>query len=135
MAIENFIQTLSFKAGADMSASNYKFVKLGTNAQEALDATDGTSSAGDFVIGIRRTSPVSGRSVEVIGRDGDLAKLTLGVGGATKGAKLKSDSAGKGIVASTNKDNVGAIAMEAGVAGESSRFRFRSSRCLLNKSI
>jgi hypothetical protein len=49
--------------------------------------------------------------------------LVLGSGGATQGNLLKSDSAGAGVVASTDKDCYGALALESGSAGEAIRVR------------
>lgn len=49
--------------------------------------------------------------------------LVLGSGGATQGDLLKSDSAGAGVVASVDKDCYGAMALEAGSAGEAIRVR------------
>ena len=49
--------------------------------------------------------------------------LILGSGGATQGDLLKSDSAGAGVVASTDKDCYGALALESGSAGEAIKVR------------
>lgn len=49
--------------------------------------------------------------------------LVLGSGGATQGDLLKSASGGAGVVASSNNDVYGAIALESGSEGEAIRVR------------
>lgn len=105
MAIENIIQTFPFIAGADLSATDYRFVKVTSTAQEVDDA-----GAGELAIGIRRNSPKEGEGVEVVSV-GQIAKLTAGIGGWSAGNYLKSDSAGAGVVASADKEIVNAIAL------------------------
>jgi hypothetical protein len=113
MAIENITKTITLKAEAAMSSTDYRFVKLGTNDQEC-----NMCGAGEQMIGIRRNSPAINQPVEVVTRAGDLTKLTIGSGGVTKGAYIKSGSAGEGIATTTDEDKVGAIAMEAGADTE-----------------
>lgn len=60
---------------------------------------------------------VAGQNINVIGPGDDEALLRLG-GTVTVGAHLKSDASGYGVVASTDKDHVGAIALQAGVSGD-----------------
>lgn len=113
MAIENITKTVGFIAEAAMTSTDYRFVKLGTSAQQVV-----VCGAGEMPIGIRRNSPAINLPVEVVTVQGDIAKLTLGAGGATKGAYLKSDVAGAGVVASADHEAVGAQALEAGSEGE-----------------
>ena len=49
--------------------------------------------------------------------------LVLGSGGATQGDLLKAASGGAGVVADTDKDCYGALALESGSAGEAIRVR------------
>lgn len=49
--------------------------------------------------------------------------LVLGVGGATQGDLLKSDSAGAGVAVASDKDCYGAIALETGIAGDAIKVR------------
>jgi hypothetical protein len=108
MAFENVLQTFPFTAEAALSATDYRFVKSGTTP----DLVD-ICGAGEQMIGIRRNSPAINLPVEVV-LPGSIARLTIGTGGCTKGAHLKSGSAGEGIATTTDKDFVGAIALEAG---------------------
>ena len=98
----------SFTAEAAMSSTDYRFVKLGTDAEQV-----NMCGAGELAIGIRRNSPAINKPVEVV-LPGNIAKLTLGSGGATKGCYLKSDAAGAGVATTTDRDIVCAIALEAG---------------------
>lgn len=111
MAIKNDLNVSSFIAEAAMSSTNYRFVKVGTNAQEV-----NLCGAGEKMIGIRQNSPAIGEEVNV--QTGAVAKLTLGSGGATKGDWLKSDAAGAGVTTTTDKNIVGAQALETGSENE-----------------
>lgn len=111
MAIENIIQIFPFVAGADLSATDYRFVKVNSTAQEVEDA-----GAGELAIGIRRNSPEEGEGVEVVSV-GQIAKLTAGSGGWSAGNYIKSDSDGAGVVASADKEIVNAIALTDCAAG------------------
>ncbi len=100
-----------FTAEAALSATDYRFVKLGTSAQQV-----NICGAGEQMIGIRRNSPAINKPVEVV--ISGIAKLTVGAGGCSKGATLKSGAAGEGIATTTDRDIVGAIALEAGVEND-----------------
>ncbi len=109
------------------------FVKLdGTNDNGVVQATAGSNSHGDFIIGIsqpgQQLAPgVAGSSSNVAATAanpalqvyglGDICLLTIGSGGCSPGNPLKSDLNGAGIVASATDDNVGAIALQAGTSG------------------
>ncbi|AWM38713.1 hypothetical protein GobsT_30960 [Gemmata obscuriglobus] len=60
---------------------------------------------------------VAGDDVNVFGPGDDVAPLELG-GTVAVGDYIKSDSVGRGVSASTDKDRVGAQALEPGVAGQ-----------------
>jgi hypothetical protein len=108
MAHENIIQTFPFKAEAALSATDYRFVKCGTTAELV-----NLCGAGEQMIGVRRNSPAINTGVEVVG-PGQIAKLTIGSGGITAGARIKSDAAGAGVASAADNELVGAIALEAG---------------------
>jgi hypothetical protein len=56
-------------------------------------------------------------AINIFGPGDDKCKLQLG-GTVTIGAKLTATTAGKGVASTTDKDHVGAIAMQAGVDGD-----------------
>jgi hypothetical protein len=94
-------------------------------------ATAGTSSRGDPVYGISgegtRNAPystlddgflaIAGENVKVR-FPGEVCQLTAG-GNVAVGNRLKSDSTGRGVAATANGDQYGAVALSAGAANES----------------
>ena len=105
---------LSRAAGASLTAQQYTFMKL-----DSAGAFVRCTAATDLIAGILENAPASGDTAVVILRNAaDTAKLSLGTGGATIGAKLTSDSTGKGVITTTGADQVGAIALEAGDASD-----------------
>lgn len=60
---------------------------------------------------------IAGETLNVIGPGDDAAQLEI-AGTITAGMYLKSDTDGKGVEASADKDRVGAQAQEDGVAGD-----------------
>jgi len=117
-----------FKASANISPS--RFVKRsGTN-------TVATCGAGEKMIGIgfefSNYAPLPSQT-EYLAASGDPVSfamvgdgqqedrpllLVLGTGGCTQGDLLKSDASGGGVVANTDKDCYGALALASGSAGE-----------------
>jgi len=99
-------------AGANLSATEYRFVLAST-------ATNGeclVAGAGGLAVGIRDNAPASGSHCSIVYTG--ITKLTIGSGGCTAGMLLKSDADGKGVEADTDKDIVGAIAMESASENE-----------------
>lgn len=97
---------------------------------KVVSATDGTSSAGDIVYGIAgegtRNAPystlddgylaIAGENVKVR-FPGEVCLLRSGAAFAV-GARLKSDSTGRGIAVTTAGDNYGAVALELATAAD-----------------
>lgn len=106
---------LSFKAGADLSASMYKLVKLDSNGDIVLSANN------DLVVGVLQSQPKSGEVGAVA--IGETSKVKLG-GTVAIGNKVISDANGNAIlrptpaVGQTVHYNVVGIALEAGVSGD-----------------
>lgn len=114
----------NFKAGGTINPS--RFVKVST----AADNTALQAGAGDYPIGISTPSQKlpptpensgstqaasSGDPIMIFGL-GDICMLTAGSGGFTSGDKLKPDSSGQGITATTGAF-FGAIALETAASG------------------
>lgn len=109
-----------------------RFVKLST----AADATMLEADANEMVCGIShegpRDAPLDGAS-GYIAESGDefnyysegrVALLEIGSGGCTRGAALKSDADGKGVLAATTgttEQQIGAYATETASEGEFAR--------------
>lgn len=111
MASKNVSPFQSFVAGANLSATDYRFVKSHTTQNQVVASTADT----DKILGIRQNSPASGEEcrVQIMGK----AKITLG-GTVTIGAWLTPSTAGSAIATTTDKKSVGAIALQAGDSGE-----------------
>lgn len=120
-------ETIHAVAGGSITVSS--FVKLST----AADNTVLLAGSNDPVIGVSsegaQDAPISGASVTAAESGdslrvypiGSVCTLTLGSGGATRAGELIADSAGLGVARSTTStaiQNVGAIALESGSAGE-----------------
>lgn len=67
---------------------------------------------------------IAGETLNVFGEGADECLLEI-AGTIIAGQPIKSDSNGKGVVADTDKDHVGAIAVESGVSGELIRVKPR----------
>lgn len=97
-------------AAADLSTKQYLFMKL-----SAADAAN-VAGAGEAIIGVLQNKPTSGHACEI--RRLGISKITAG-GTITVGAKLKSDSAGRAVAASTG-DLYGGICLEGAGTDETS---------------
>lgn len=107
MAIEHRGFEHNFVAHATQT-TEYRFVKTVTDPLEVDDAGEN-----GVTVGIRNGIPKADTPVEVL-TIGQIAKLTLGSGGATIGDKLASGEDGEGIVTTSDQIWVGAIALEDG---------------------
>jgi len=108
MAFENLVGQFPFEAEEALSTGDFRFVKVGSTAKQVK-----ICGAGESPIGIRRNSPAINKPVDVV-MVGSIGKLTIGSGGVAAGGHLKSGSAGEGIASTTDREEIGAIALEAG---------------------
>lgn len=100
---------LTFNSGSDLSAQQYRIVKLTSSDLAVANATDLNQ------VGVLRDNPVgAGKPCNV--RIFGASKVKLG-GTVAKGDRLTSDASGNAIVAAAGKQVVG-IAMTAGVNGD-----------------
>lgn len=100
-----------FKAGADLSTHQYKFVKHGTNDNEVI-----LCGAGENAVGVLQNAPTSGLPAEVAMLGGGALLKVAGV--TASGDLLKSDASGLGVVTAVDGDNVFARAIFDGVAND-----------------
>lgn len=100
------------KAGADLSAKQYRFVKISTAADDTVLSA---AAATDTLVGVLQNDPTSGQAASF--RTVGISKIVLGAGGATRGDRLTSDANGKAVTAA-GAQVVGAIALQTGVAGD-----------------
>lgn len=102
--------TRSYVASADLSAKQNHFVKAHTVAGQVAAIT----SASDKPIGILMNTPLAGEAAEVAVLGGG-AKLKV-AGIIAAGARIKTDSAGKGVAASAEGDTMCAVADAIGAS-------------------
>ena len=121
----------SFTKVANGNIEPCRFVKLDSSG----DGLAVRCGAGENMYGISQKEPrvialsgaitvsgseyaaIAGEMLNIYGPGDDEAWLELG-GTVVAGAYLKSDADGKGVNAGTDKDKVGAQAMQAGTAGK-----------------
>lgn len=111
--ISNYSVKVTLVAGADLSAEQYKFVKLNSSGQAVVCA-----AITDRPIGILQNAPTSGQEAEVLVVGG--SKLKAG-GSITEGAMLgiTSTGTGKAIVAGTDTTQYTlGTALTEGASGE-----------------
>lgn len=110
MATENALRTISREASGDLSAAQYKFVKVNSSGQMAV-----CSVAGEEADGVLQDKPAAA------GRAGGMAiggvtKVLLG-GTVAKGAKVTTNASGAAVTAATGNVELGTC-IEGGASGE-----------------
>lgn len=110
---------ISFEASGDLSADQYRFVKIDSNGQIAL------CGRGDLAAGILQDKPAAlNRAGQVRTVSGTVSKIVLG-GSVTKGQSLVSDANGKAVNASSSDNNYLGIALESGSSGQIAAMLFQ----------
>jgi hypothetical protein len=115
-------------AGGDIYPA--RFVKVSTAGDRAVLACGtneqpcGISQMGQRdapVTGASDLAAASGEAVAINGAFGEPCLLEIGSGGVTRGANIKSDTDGKGVLSATTGATmqwIGAVALESASAGE-----------------
>lgn len=98
----------SFLAENDLSSDQYRFVTLGTNANE-VDA----AGASDMIVGVLQNTPEAGEAASV--RFGGTSKVEA-TGAISKGDRVTADADGKATATTTDGAEYGGIALEAAAA-------------------
>lgn len=118
-------QAPSLKAGGDINPS--RFIRLDTSDDNtAVECSAATAAILGISTDATKVAPQDGASTLAAEagdhvewrKDGDVALLELGTGGATRGDTLTSDANGQGITTTTDANFYGAIALESGSAGD-----------------
>lgn len=89
MSVENNVQSVSIPASADLSASQYCFMKIDTNGQLAV------SGDGGVIAGILQDKPTAAAAGGMLGIGG-ISKVRAG-GTCTKGSFAASDPTGRAV--------------------------------------
>ena len=102
------------EASVDIDTKYYTFIRKDVTTGKVVTCGDGERMAG-----IQQNKPKAGEGVSV--RTQGTSKLVVDGtqgGGIGIGAKLKSDGSGRGIVTTSDGDEIGAIAQEASTAAD-----------------
>lgn len=100
MATENLGKCITVPAGADLSASQYCFVKLNSSGQAVLPSTGGDA------IGILQNNPNAAGQAAVIMVGNGVSKLKAAAA-TTLGDYVSTDNAGKGLDNATGDYRLG----------------------------
>jgi len=111
MATSSQPKILAFKAGADLSAKQFCFVKFGADAETVV-----LCGAGEKAIGVLQNNPALGQVAEVAIMHGGAKVKSAGV--IALGDLIASDANGLAVVASTSGHFIVGQAFEAGVANK-----------------
>lgn len=109
MAYEQALKSISVPASADLSASQYCFMTIGTDGQLAVCGVDAA------IAGVLQDKPAAAGRAGALGISGG-SKLLCG-GSVTMGDRLTSDSSGRAITIGSGDAWSGAIALETGSTG------------------
>ena len=89
--IANYAVKVTLVAGADLSAAQYKFVKINSSGQAVAVA-----ALTDRPIGILQNAPLAGQEAEVLVSGG--SKIKAGSGGLDEGSIVGTDATGLAVV-------------------------------------
>jgi hypothetical protein len=107
----------TWEANADLSSNQFRFVKGVAGPAGGVQGRVGLATIGTRSIGILQNKPDAAGKGAVVRLSGTSKLQVDGSGTAiTVGLPLKPNAIGRGIAASTDKDHVGAIAMEPSTA-------------------
>jgi len=110
MAYEEALKRITLLAGADLSSSQYCFVKLNSSGQVVVAGAD------DRAIGVLQDTPAASGRAACVGIDG-VSKVLFG-GTVSKGAAVTSDANGKAVALTSGDAYSHGIARDGGHDGE-----------------
>lgn len=105
-------QDITFDAAADLSTAQFKFMIGAAAAGTSQLARVNVSGANGRTIGVLQNKPNAANLGAVV-RVSGMTKLSVDNSAIVVGSPLRSDASGLGTLAGTDKDKVGAIALEA----------------------
>ena len=108
MAVEGgSVIDISLTADADLSAKQFRFVKMSSDGQVAVAA-----AATDNILGVLQDTDADAAGKACAVRVAGETKLVAG-GTIDEGQYLTSDANGDAVATTTDKERIGAIALEA----------------------
>src|SRR5690349_196842 len=102
----------TFIAGADLSSSQYRLVKLDSTQNQVVVATAGT----DNIIGYLQNAPKSGYEARVTLLNAQGTTQVVASAAISKGAFITATTGGKAIATTTSGDTVSGVAIDAAAA-------------------
>lgn len=112
MRIQLVGQDITLESIADLSTHQWKFVKPVAGVAGGQQCRVDVAGANERMIGVLQNKPNAAGLGAVVRIDGR-SKLQTDTSAILAGSPLKSGAAGVGVLAGTDKDHVGAIALEA----------------------
>lgn len=120
-------ETIQGLAGGDIRPS--RFVKLSTAADNTFLEADANEATFGIATDATQDAPIPGADLDAAEADdqvsvnpiGSVCNLFIGAGGVTRGADIKSDADGKGVLAATSGTTlqwVGAVALETAIEND-----------------
>jgi len=104
-------ETIGLAANADLSALQFRFMKLATGSK-----FDKATAATDLIAGILQNKPKSGQVADVRHFGGSKLQVDGNAAAIAVGDQLTSNSVGKGIKTTTTGNVVRAFALEPSTA-------------------
>ena len=112
MALQEGVRSMSLPAAEDLSASQFCFMNIDAAGRIALPSANGDA------VGVLQDKPDAiDRAGEVGMLEASLRLKVIAAGTITAGNKIKTDAAGKALVATTGT-HVLATALKSAVAGD-----------------
>lgn len=116
MRIQHVGQDTPLEAGADLSTHQFKFVIGAVAAAGGQQARVALSGLNGRTLGVLQDKPSAAGLVARVRVSGRTKLVVDGTTPIAVGNPLKSNATGQGILAATDKDKVGALALEASIA-------------------
>jgi hypothetical protein len=104
----------TFKAGANLSGSQFCFVKLNSDVEEVVVATAAT----DEIVGILDNAPVENDTARVLLCNAQGTMYVLSSTGISAGARLTATTGGKAVTTTSAGNTVAAIALKTVNGGD-----------------
>jgi hypothetical protein len=106
-------RTRTFKATADLSTSQFCFVKLDTSNQNQVVIA---AAATDQIIGVLQNAPKAGDVAQVLLLNGNGTTLVQAAGAISIGAVVTSNASGLAVATTTTGNLVCGVAIDAAAA-------------------
>jgi hypothetical protein len=110
MAFDNFVQSVSLPAAADLSAAQFKLLTVNSSGNAAL------AGATSLVVGVLQNKPDAAGKAATVAYAG-VSKVVAG-GSITAGARVTADANGAAVAAASAGDAVLGVALATASSGD-----------------